>query len=155
MGNIFPVVVLLLYCCCIVVLRPRQTSKVMSGRSVNLSFWNLKKKIFLLQNMRKMTHPFFHDASILVSVGVFLTHRFETVGVFAHFLCVKNAPYLELWISPDFGGSSRFGAFSPGLTLGRRNLPTRGFSNVIFLGPYFCPNILSFTAGSTWRIICL
>ena len=46
--------------------------------------------------MRKMTHPFFHDASILVSVGVFLTHRFETVGVFAHFLCVKNALYLEL-----------------------------------------------------------
>ena len=58
-------------------------------------------------------------------------------------------------ISPDFSGSSRFGAFPPGLTLGRRNLPTRGFSNVIFLGPYFCPNILSFKAGSTWRIICL
>ena len=55
-------------------------------------------------------------------------------------------------ISPDFGGSSRFGAFPHGLTLGRRNLPTSGFSNVIFLGPYFCPNILSFTAVSTWRI---
>ena len=24
---------------------------------------------------------------------------------------------------------------------------TRGFSNAIFLGPYFCPNILSFTAN--------
>ena len=48
--------------------------------------------------MRKMTHSFFHDASILVSVGVFLTHRFETVRVFAHFLCVKNALYLELCI---------------------------------------------------------
>ena len=58
-------------------------------------------------------------------------------------------------ISPDFGGSSRFGAFPHGLTLGRRNLPTRVFSNVIFLGPYFSPNILSFTAVSTWRINCL
>ena len=58
-------------------------------------------------------------------------------------------------ISPDFGGSSRLGAFPHGLTLGRRNLPTRGFSNVIFLGPYFSPNILSFTAVSTWRINCL
>ena len=58
-------------------------------------------------------------------------------------------------ISPDFGGSSRFGAFPHGLTFGRRNLQTRGFSNVIFLGPYFCPNILSFTAVSTWRINCL
>ena len=58
-------------------------------------------------------------------------------------------------ISPDFGGSSRFGAFPHGLTLGRRNLPTRGFSNVIFLVPYFSPNILSFTAVSTWRINCL
>ena len=35
-------------------------------------------------------------------------------------------------ISPDFGGSSWFGAFSPGLTLRRRNLLTRGFSNVVF-----------------------
>ena len=49
--------------------------------------------------MRKMTHPFFHDASILVSVGVFLTHRFETVGVFAHFLCVKNAKTPSIWSS--------------------------------------------------------
>ena len=39
--------------------------------SLEASFWNLKKKIFLLQNMRKMTHQFFNDASILVSVGVF------------------------------------------------------------------------------------
>ena len=59
-------------------------------------FLEFKRKIFLLQNMRKMMNPFFHDASILVSVGVFLTHRFETVGVFAHFLWVKNALYLEL-----------------------------------------------------------
>ena len=51
--------------------------------------------------MRKMTHPFFHDASILVSVGVFLTHRFETVGVFAHFLCVKNAKTPSIWSSVD------------------------------------------------------
>ena len=58
-------------------------------------------------------------------------------------------------ISHDFGGSSRFGAFPHGLPLGRRNLPTRHFSNVIFLGPYFSPNILSFTAVSTWRINCL
>ena len=58
--------------------------------SLGISFWNLKTKIFLLQNRRKMTHPFFHDASILVSVGVFLTHQFETEGIFAHFLCVKN-----------------------------------------------------------------
>ena len=34
--------------------------------------------------------PLFHDASILVSVGVFLTHQIETVGVFAYFLCVKT-----------------------------------------------------------------
>ena len=66
--------------------------------SRGISFWNLKK-IFLLQKMRKMTHPFFHDASILVSVGVFLTHRFETVGVFAHFLCVKNAKTPSIWSS--------------------------------------------------------
>ena len=52
--------------------------------------------------MRKMTHPFFHDASILVSVGVFLTHQFETVGVFAHFLCVKNAKTPSIWSSVDF-----------------------------------------------------
>ena len=59
--------------------------------SLGMSFWNLKKKrIYMLENMRKMMHPFFHDASILVSVGVFLTHWFETVGVFAHFLCVKT-----------------------------------------------------------------
>ena len=51
--------------------------------------------------MRKMTHPFFHDASILVSVGVFLTHRYETVGVFAHFLCVKNAKTPSIWSSVD------------------------------------------------------
>ena len=57
------------------------------------------KKIFFIQNMRNMTHPFFHDASILVSVGVFLTHRFETVGVFAHFLCVKNAKTPSIWSS--------------------------------------------------------
>ena len=42
----------------------------------------------------------FHDASILVSVDVFLTHRFETVGVFAHFLFfVKNAKTLSIWSS--------------------------------------------------------
>ena len=35
-------------------------------------------------------------------------------------------------ITPDFGGSSRFGAFSPRLTLGRRNIPTRDFSDVVF-----------------------
>ena len=45
-------------------------------------------------------------------------------------------------ISPDFGGSSRFGAFPPGLTLGRRNLPTRGFfqfhfSRTVFLSEHF------------------
>ena len=61
--------------------------------SLGISFWNLKN-IFCsnldMLNMRKMTHPFFHDASILVSVGVFLTHRFEAVGVFAPFLRVKN-----------------------------------------------------------------
>ena len=66
---------------------------------LGISFWNSKKKIFLLQNMRKMTHPFFHDASILVSVGIFLTHRFETGGVFAHFLCVKNAKRFSIWSS--------------------------------------------------------
>ena len=60
------------------------------------------KKIFLIQNMRNTTHPFFHDASILVSVGVFLTHRFETVGVFAHFLCVKNAKTPSIWSSALF-----------------------------------------------------
>ena len=69
-------------------------------------------------------------------------------------LCQNSLTSIHV-ISPDFGGSSRFGAFPHGLTLGRRNLPTRGFSNVIFLGPYFSPNILSFTAVSTWRINCL
>ena len=54
-------------------------------------FLEFEKKIFLVQNMRKMTHASFHDASILVSVGVFLTHPFETAGIFAHFLCVKYA----------------------------------------------------------------
>ena len=58
-----------------------------------------EKKIFLLQNMCKMTHPFFHDASIPVSVGVFLTHRFEIVGVSAQFLCVKNAKTPSIWSS--------------------------------------------------------
>ena len=53
----------------------------------------------LLQNMRKMTHPFFHDASILVSVRVFLTHQFQTADVFAHFLCVKNAKTPSIWSS--------------------------------------------------------
>ena len=67
--------------------------------SLGISFWNLKKKIFLVQNMRKMTHPFFQDASILVSVGVFLTHPFETAGVFAHFLCVKYAKTPSIWSS--------------------------------------------------------
>ena len=57
--------------------------------------------------MRKMTHPFFHGASILVSVGVFLTHRFETVGVFAHFLCVKNAKTPSIWSSLLYYFSSR------------------------------------------------
>ena len=52
--------------------------------------------------MRNMTHPYLHDASILVSVGVFLTHRFETVGVFAHFLCVKNAKTPSIWSSALF-----------------------------------------------------
>ena len=33
------------------------------------------KKIFLLQNMHKMTLAFLHDASILVSVGSFLMHQ--------------------------------------------------------------------------------
>ena len=62
-------------------------------------FLEFEKKIFLIQNMRNMTHTFFHDASILVSVGVFMTHRFETGGVFAHFLCVKNAKTPSIWSS--------------------------------------------------------
>ena len=62
-------------------------------------FLEFEKKILLLQNMRKMTHLFFHDASILVTMGVFLTHRYETVGVFAHFLCVKNAKTPSIWSS--------------------------------------------------------
>ena len=66
--------------------------------SLGISFWNLKK-IVVLQNMHKMTHPFFHDASILVLVGVFLTHRVETVGVCAHFLSVKNAKTPSIWSS--------------------------------------------------------
>ena len=56
-------------------------------------------------------------------------------------------------ISPDFGGSSRFGAFLHGLTLGRRNLQTR-----VFAMSFFSDRIsehLSFTAVSTWRINCL
>ena len=36
-------------------------------------FLEFEKKYFLLQNMRKMALPFFHDASILALVGVFLT----------------------------------------------------------------------------------
>ena len=62
-------------------------------------YWNLKKKSFCSNICIKMTHPFFHDALILVSVGIFLTHRFETVGVFAHFLCVKNAKTPSIWSS--------------------------------------------------------
>ena len=49
-------------------------------------------------------------------------------------------------ISPDFE------PFSHRLPLGRRNLPMTGFSNVIFLGLYFCSNGLSFTAVSTLRV---
>ena len=49
--------------------------------------------------------------------------------------CVSLCECIHV-ISPDFGGSSRFGAFPPGLNLGRRNLPTRAFSNVIFLGTF-------------------
>ena len=40
-----------------------------------------------------MTLAFLHDASILVSVGSFLMHQFETAGIFTHFLCIKNAKY--------------------------------------------------------------
>ena len=39
-GFIYPTlhkILIMICCCCIVVLRPRQTSKVMSGRSVNLT----------------------------------------------------------------------------------------------------------------------
>ena len=56
-----------------------------------------KKNSFRSKICVKLTHQFFHDASILVSVGVFLMHRYATVGIFAHFLYVKNALYLELW----------------------------------------------------------
>ena len=53
--------------------------------SLGISFCNLIRNV-IAQNMRKMTHhffhhQFFHDASILVSVGAFLVHRFETVDV--------------------------------------------------------------------------
>ena len=58
-----------------------------------------KQKLFLLQHMSKNDTSAFHDASILVSVGVSLTHRFETVGVFAHFLCVKKAKTPSIWSS--------------------------------------------------------
>ena len=71
--------------------------------SLGISFWKMKK-IFLLQKMGKMRLPFFHDASIWVSVGVFLTHRFETAGVLPIFFAseTQNAPYLELCkILPD------------------------------------------------------
>ena len=60
------------------------------------------EKMFFLRDMCKMTHmhkmklPFFHDASVLVSAGIFLAHQFGTAGVFIHFLSVKNTPYLEL-----------------------------------------------------------
>ena len=58
--------------------------------------------------MGKMTHPFFHGASILVSVGVFLTQWFETVGVFAHFLCLKNAKMPSILSSVDhFNGAAK------------------------------------------------
>ena len=58
-----------------------------------------KNNSFCSNTCVKITHPFFHDASILVSVGVFLTHRFETLGVFAHFLCIKNAKTPSIWSS--------------------------------------------------------
>ena len=50
-------------------------------------FLEFEKKIVLLQNMRKMTLSVFHDASILVSVGVCLIYIF---------LSVRNPLYLEL-----------------------------------------------------------
>ena len=59
-------------------------------------FLEYEKKIFLLQNMRKMTLHFFHDASILVSVGVFLKHQFGTAGAFIHFHSVKSACNLDI-----------------------------------------------------------
>ena len=65
--------------------------------------WEYVSGIFL-KNLLAPKHAlndasFFHDGSILDSMGIFLTHLFETVGVFADFLCVnntKNALYLEL-----------------------------------------------------------
>ena len=54
---------------------------------------NAKK---VISDMRKMMHPFVQDASILVSVGVFLTHRFEAVGDLPIFLRQKRPLYVAL-----------------------------------------------------------
>ena len=78
---------------------PVLSERLSAFLSLGISFRNFEKKIFLLQNMRKMTHLLFHNASILVSLAVFLMHRFETVGIFAHFLCVKNAITPSIWCS--------------------------------------------------------
>ena len=43
--------------------------------------------------------PFFHDASILVSEGIFLPHQFETAEVFTHFLYVKKSKMPSIWSS--------------------------------------------------------
>ena len=45
--------------------------------------------------------PLFHDASILVSVGVFLMHQIETVGVFA-----RLAKRREILIFPRTAGNT-------------------------------------------------
>ena len=53
-------------------------------------FQEFEIKSFCSKNC-EMTLPFCHDASILVSVRVFLAHQFETAGVLTHFLCIKHA----------------------------------------------------------------
>ena len=79
-----------------------RTDRRTDGRTDTQKFggYNIMARHFLWRGI-KMTHPFFHNASIMVLVGVFLTHWFETVGVFAHFLCVKNAKTPSIWSSAN------------------------------------------------------
>ena len=122
---------------------------------------NIFALFFIIIIILMFSWCYFLSFFVLPWVWVFLSQKCSrmltlngTLLIFFDKFCWISKNIIHV-ISPNFGGSSGFGGFPHGLTLGRRNLPTRGFSNVIFLGPYFSPNILSFTALSAWRIICL
>ena len=95
--------------------RPDMTLDVYHGRKNNNATTTLQTEILSAE-----TSDFLKQIIFLKSFS----------SVFNIFNNIYHA-YIHV-ISPDFIGSSRFGAFSHGLTLGRRNLPTRGFPMFFF-----------------------